>query len=47
MSLRRYVGLAFTTSAIVAGGYGIMLLVTPNDEQLKKVRNTPPVAVGD
>jgi hypothetical protein len=44
MSLRRYAGLAFTTTAIVAGGYGIMLLVTPTDEQLKQVP-TPPLLV--
>jgi hypothetical protein len=46
MSLRRYVGLAFTTTAIVAGGYGIMLLVTPTDEQLKQVPNPPWFSVG-
>jgi hypothetical protein len=37
MSLRRYAGLAFTSTAIVLGGYGLMLLVTPSDEQLKSV----------
>jgi hypothetical protein len=37
MSLRRYAGLVFTSATIVAGGYGIMVLVTPSDEQLKAV----------
>jgi hypothetical protein len=45
MSLRRYAGLAFTMTTIVAGGYGIMLLVTPTDEQLKQV-HTPLVFGG-
>jgi len=37
MSLRRWSGLAFTSTAIILGGYGIMLLVTPTEEQLKSV----------
>jgi hypothetical protein len=37
MSIRRYSGLAFTTAAIVLGGYGIMVLVTPTEESLKAV----------
>ena len=37
MSLRRYGGLLVTSGVIIAGGYGIMLLVTPTDEQLRKV----------
>jgi hypothetical protein len=37
MSLRRYSGLAFTSAAIVLGGYGIMILVTPTQEQIKAV----------
>ena len=37
MSIRRYAGLAFTSAAIVLGGYGIMILVTPTDQQIKAV----------
>ena len=37
MSLRRYAGLAFTSAALILGGYGIMLLVTPTEESLKAV----------
>jgi hypothetical protein len=37
MSVRRYSGLLVTSGVIIAGGYGIMLLVTPSDEQIKKV----------
>jgi hypothetical protein len=37
MSLRRYARLVLTSATIVAGGYGIMVLVTPTDEQLKAV----------
>jgi hypothetical protein len=38
MSIRRYSGLVLTSTAIVLGGYGIMVLVTPTEEQLKDVR---------
>lgn len=37
MSIRRYSGLIFTSSVIVAGGYGLMLLITPSDDQIKSV----------
>jgi len=37
MSVRRYAGLLVTSAAIIAGGYGIMLIVTPTDDQIKKV----------
>jgi len=50
MSLRRYSGLAFTSAAIVLGGYGIMILVTPTQEQLKAVSlsdNGPLMAAND
>jgi hypothetical protein len=35
--MRRYSGLLFTSAAIILGGYGIMLVVTPSDEQIKTV----------
>ena len=37
MSVRRYAGLALTSAAIVLGGYGIMILVTPTDQSIKAV----------
>ena len=40
MSLRRYSGLAFTSAAIVLGGYGIMVVVTPTQEQFKAVSSS-------
>jgi hypothetical protein len=39
MSIRRYSGMVLTSAAIVLGGYGIMSLVTPTEEQLKDVRS--------
>jgi len=41
MSIRRYTGLVATSAAIVLGGYGIMILVTPTDEQVKAVPLPP------
>ena len=42
MSVRRYAGLALTSAAIVLGGYGIMILVTPTDQSIKAVPPYPP-----
>lgn len=37
MSIRRFTGLLVTSGTIILGGYGLMLLVTPTDEQIKAV----------
>ena len=37
MSIRRYSGLVFTSAAIILGGYGLMVLVTPTQDQLRAV----------
>jgi hypothetical protein len=40
MSARRYIPLLVTSGAIVLGGYGIMLFVTPTDDQVKAVSHS-------
>ena len=37
MSIRRFTGLLVTSGTVILGGYGLMLLVTPTDEQIKAV----------